>query len=347
MKRLLIKTCLLVAFGSFVSDSLFAAEMAIEIEVALAPGVPITAPQVWAERLGKLGLDRVQIRSARGEEQPSTEMNDSGTRITVIAVLTRGDVLVVPQRKFRAGQIAELREYFANLQGQIAEEGIERGLFRLTQEEFNTVLVDMSRPLGISTKGEATRDLLTHCSTQFRLPIKQEASAAALLRSAKPLECELETLAAGTALAVALRREGLTIRPEHIPGGLQLVVAPYVRGEEAWPTGWKAKESPRQLAPKLFEALTIEIDGYTLASALTALEPRLTVPVVMDEWVLAEQKIRPNEIQVKLAPKKTFLKNAVDKLLSQARLASELRIDDRGSPFLWVTQYGPDSRPAQ
>jgi hypothetical protein len=57
--------------------------------------------------------------------------------------------------------------------------------------------------------------------------------------------------------------------------------------------------------------------------------------------------INPNKIPVKLPAKKTFLKNAVDKLLSQARLASEIRIDEAGTAFLWVTQYGPDSRPAQ
>ncbi|MDZ4658712.1 MAG: hypothetical protein SH868_14145 [Bythopirellula sp.] len=101
------------------------------------------------------------------------------------------------------------------------------------------------------------------------------------------------------------------------------------------------------MAPKLYEPLSIEIEGYTLATALTALAPRLTVPVVMDEWVLAKLDIDPAKIKVKLPAKKRFLKSALDGMFSQARLACELRIDDAGMPFLWGTQYGPDSRPAQ
>jgi hypothetical protein len=183
-------------------------------------------------------------------------------------------------------------------------------------------------------------------AAKVRLPVTHDSSANALLRVGKPMAVELNKLAMGTAVAIALRRDGLAMRPEHVPDGLQLVVEPYQRGREFWPAGWQAQQSPRQVAPKLFESLSIEVEGYTFATALTALEPRLDLPVVMDEWILSQLKIHPEKIPVKLPLKKTFLKNAVDKLASQARLASEIRIDDSGTAFLWFTQYGPDSRPA-
>jgi hypothetical protein len=347
MNNLASKACYVLAAITLFCGATWAAEVAIDMEVVMAPGVPITAPQEWAERLGKLGLDRVQIRSARGEEKPSTKLNDTGTRVAVLAVLTKGNELVLPQRKFRVSQLSELKAYFANLPEQIVEAGIVRGPFRLTEQEFHAVMADLGKPLGTSTTGKTTRDLLAHCGTKFRMPIEQSPPADEILRTAQPLTVELEKFAAGTALAIALRREGLTLRPAHRPGGLKLVVEPYERGQEVWTVGWKAEETPRQLAPKLYEPLTIEIEGYTLATALTALAPRLTVPVVMDEWVLAELDIDPADIQVKLPAKKRFLKSAVDGMFSQARLACELRIDDGGMPFLWGTQYGPDSRPAQ
>ena len=130
------------------------------------------------------------------------------------------------------------------------------------------------------------------------------------------------------------------------PGELHLEVAAYERDAEVWPIGWKPEGSPRELSPQLYEALNIEIENYTLATALTALGPRLQVPVIMDQWILDRLEIRPAEIQVKLPKKKTTLKSAVDRMLSQARLAGEIRTDDSGAPFLWVTQYGADSRPA-
>ncbi|MDZ4658711.1 MAG: hypothetical protein SH868_14140 [Bythopirellula sp.] len=225
------KACyVLTAITLFCGDS-SAAEVAIDIEVVMAPGVPITAPQEWAERLGKLGLDHVQIRSARGEEKPSTKLNDTGTRVEVLAVLTSGDELVLPQRKFRVSQLAELREYFANLPEQIVEEGIVRGPFRLTEQEFHTVMADLGKPLGTSTAGKTTGALLAYCGTKFHLPIRKSIIAEKILAAAPLLKVELEKFASGTALAIALRREGLTLRPQNIPGDFHLIVEPYERGQ--------------------------------------------------------------------------------------------------------------------
>lgn len=334
-----------IAFLVFASTT-FAAEVAIEIEVAIVPGVVITAPQEWADRLGKLGLDRVQVRSARGEEKPSTEFNEEKNRLHVVAVL-KGDVLVTAERAFRPGQIAELKAHFARLPEQIIEAGVDRGQMGLTEPEFHAVLADLGKPLGMSTTEQTVSDMLTHCGGKFRLPIRHNAGIELQLRTAKSMTLELKDIAAGTALAIALRREELTLRPVHVESGLELVVERYQRDRDVWPTGWKAKESPRQLAPKLFESLNFEIDGYTLTKGLEALGPRLTVPVIMDEWVLVREDLHPEKVQVKVPAKKTFLMNAVSKMLSQARLVGELRIDDAGTPFLWVTQYGPDSRPAE
>jgi hypothetical protein len=346
-----MKSLLSVIAFLVMSSLAFAGDVAIDIEVAIAPGVVITAPQEWADRLGKLELDRaqirsVQIRSARGDEKPSTEFNEEKTRLHVVAVL-KGDVLVTAERAFRSNQIAELKTHFAKLPERITEAGIERGQMGLTESEFHAVLADLGKPLGMSTVGLSVNDVLLHCTGKFRLPVRHGAGIDLQLRTAKPMTLELKDIAAGTALAIALRREELTLRPVHVENGLELVVERYERDREVWPTGWKAKESSKQLAPKLFEALNFEIDGYTLTKALDALAPRLTVPVIMDEWVLARENIHPEKIQVKVPPKKTFLMNAVGKMLSQARLVGELLIDDAGTPFLWVTQYGPDSRPAE
>jgi hypothetical protein len=254
--------------------------------------------------------------------------------------------LIFADRRFHAGQIRELREYIQNLPELTVEAGIVRGPFRLTEQEFNLVMTELAKPLTGSTVGKTTLDLLAEAKSILRLPMEEHSVVRTLLATAKPINSELNQLSVGTALAIALRRDGLVMRPVHIPGGLKLVVEPYQRGEEAWPTGWKAQQSPRQVAPKLFESLNIEVEGFTLAKALAALEPRLGVPVITDEWTLRELEIDPAKIPVKLPAKKTFLKSAVDRLLSQARLASEIRIDEAGTGLLWITQYGPDSRPA-
>jgi hypothetical protein len=347
MNKLARKACYVLAAIAMYCGPAWAAEMAVDIEVIMAPGVPITAPQEWAERLGKLGLDRVQIRSARGDEKPSTKLNDAGTRVAAVALLTAKNELILPQRKFRASQLGELRGFFEKLPQQIAEEGIVRGPFRLTEDEFRVVMNDLEKPLAISSEGKTTRELVEHCQTKFRLPVQVSTAAGAILSTGQPLSAELSEFASGTALAIALRRDGLTLRPEQVSGGLRLVIEPYERGKEVWSVGWKAEETPRQIAPHLYAQLKIEIEGFTLATALTALAPRINVPVVMDDWVLKQLEIDPAKVQVKVPSRKTYLKGALDRIFSQARLACDLRVDDHGKPFLWGTQFGPDSRPVQ
>jgi len=41
---------------------------------------------------------------------------------------------------------------------------------------------------------------------------------------------------------------------------------------------------------------------------------------------------------VKLARTKTSYKRVIDRILSQARLASEVRVDEAGVPFLWISR---------
>lgn len=347
LSRMLPAASLIV--GLLASAALAANEdVTIDIQVAMRPGVPITAPQVWARRLGKLGLDRVQIRSMRGDEKPSAEINEEKNRVKVVAILSPRDELFLPDHRFRAHDLRALQKYFEELPHTLIEAGIERGLFGLTKEDFNLVLLQLEQPLGMKTAGRTAAEVLAHCEARLRLKFEQHDVARANLRIRKPLAAELEKLSMGTALAIALREAEVTIRPAEVAGSRpKFVVEPYLRDANVWPTGWDAEASPRQLAPKLFEQLNIEIAGFTLGKTIEALEPRMAVPVVYDYWTLERLKIEPAKIPVKLPKRKTYLKGAVDRLLSQARLLGEIRIDERGKAFLWITQYGPDSRPAR
>src|SRR5690606_36601720 len=227
--------------------------------------------QEWAKRLGKLGLSRVQIRSMRGEERPLTEMNDEGTRLEVLAVLTRQGELVFADRKFSPQQSRALAEYLENLPEQVVEAGIVRGPFSLSEQQFQRVMNELATPLTGSTVGRTTRDLVAEAATKIRLLMETTTAADARLRSGEALAVDLNQLSLGSALAIALRGDGLTMRPVEGEQGIRLVIEPYERDREVWPPGWQAEQTPRQFVPQLFEPLSIEVEGYTLASALEAL----------------------------------------------------------------------------
>ena len=97
----------------------------------------------------------------------------------------------------------------------------------------------------------------------------------------------------------------------------------------------------------MFRITTIEIKGYTLAQTLVAMAPHMGVPMVVDQRTLTSLEIEPETIRVNVPRKKTYVKKAVDQVLSQSRLGGELRVDEVGRPFYWITQFGKLSRRAE
>jgi hypothetical protein len=70
---------------------------------------------------------------------------------------------------------------------------------------------------------------------------------------------------------------------------------------------------------------------------LEAIGKRVKIPIVYDRKALTQQKIDPTKTLVTLKNTRTFYASALRRLLFQARLKCEVRYDDSGSPFLWVT----------
>jgi hypothetical protein len=105
-----------------------------------------------------------------------------------------------------------------------------------------------------------------------------------------------------------------------------------------WPVGWETEKAPGEIAPSLFKQLNAEIDGYTLAATLAAIGPRLKLPYYFDHAALAADQIDPAAVNITLAPARLSYKRLLDRVLAQARLGNELRADEAGTVFLWITR---------
>ena len=319
------------------------AVLPIDLEVAKEAGVRITAPQQWARTLGRLDLGSVRIRDARGGERATIEPRKLGasTRYRVVAILTARDELVLPGRKFRSSDSPSLAKYFQQLPAQADHASEERGKFGLTEPQFRQIYNALSEPVGFSTNDVTAIDILRRVETKLPSPIEQ---VQALTLGRSKLQVELKKISLGTALAYALRCDGLMLRPEQLPGKpLRIVIEPYNSKRDSWPVGWKPPISSRRSAPQLYEKRNIEIQGFTLTQALTALAPALRMPVVMDQWILEQKQIEPSKVDVSLPKKRTFLKSVIGKLASQGRLSTEIRVDELDQPFLWLTKFGKES----
>jgi hypothetical protein len=182
-----------------------------------------------------------------------------------------------------------------------------------------------------------------------------DAEAERLLREAQPIHDELKGITAGTGLAIALREVGLTMKPEKARGqavAYRIVpAAADATGQstlgktgapdpnaKSWPIGWEPDKAPGEIAPSLMESLNAEIDGYSLEEALAAITPRLKLPLYIDHAALSAHNIDPAKVQVKLPRARMTYKRLLDRILAQARLGSSIRVDESGTPFLWVTK---------
>ena len=322
------------------------AKLPIEVEVAVQGGAPLDAMQFWSRTLGEADVARVRIRTMRRDEQPSLEAVELGNtkRYRLLGVLTSADVLHLPGAKFGRGDRQKLKAFLEELPVAHEHNAVERGRFGLTEAQFEKVFAAMSMPVSRELKGLSSSEAFAVLTANLPADMVISTRDRVLIDAAGPLTQELGTLSTGTALALVLRRAGRVLVPEHPQGGnLQFRIAAADPSREHWPVGWKPTTTPRQSAPKLYRFRTIEIDGYALSEAITALEAHMGAPAIYDELILAREEEDPLMKNVRLKRQKTFLRRALDGLLSQARLAGEVRVDETGQAFYWITKFGKES----
>ena len=329
-----------------VLTSLVHGEAPVDVELVAPRGLQVTAPQAWLQLLGKMELGQVRIRSTSRptDPQPQPSIKNRGTeqrpRYHVLGLLTADGKLIFPGGTFKRNDHGKLNDYFQRLAAD-GPEGVTapRGNFGLTERQFDTVHDVLATKVHFSTHGKTVQQFVDQLAGELSLPLVPDRDTLRLLRGAEPVTNEVEGLSAGTALAALLGNCGLALCPEKQRGQsprLQIVRAQ--KDLEVWPVGWKIQERPRELAPVLFEFLNVEISGYSLAEALAAVGPRLGIPLLIDQAALERHAIDPTQIKIELPRTRTYYKRVLDRILSQARLKGELRGDEAGNVFYWVTR---------
>ena len=110
---------------------------------------------------------------------------------------------------------------------------------------------------------------------------------------------------------------------------------------KAWPIGWTSDKSDHDAIPALFEFRNVNVQNVSAATALEVIGKRVKMPVLLDRKALAKYNIDPKKSPVSFPNKRTTYSLALRKMLFQARLKFEVRYDDAGTPFLWVTTNKP------
>jgi hypothetical protein len=350
---MLRQTLLALLFVGYIA-TITCAAAPIELELATERGVQITAPHEWLQLLTGLGIDNVRIRGAQLGDEPRVENRGTSEqpRYQVTGILTIRNELVLSGGRFSRSDRGRLKEYFDRLVADGAESlTAPRGLYGLTEKEISAVFADLAQPIDFETKEQLPNAVIDRLQAKLTLKFVVDPNAEPALRNGAGVLDETQGLTAGTGLAMMLRQRGLVLRPEKLRGQpvvyrIELVesVDDSTLGKtddhqmSHWPIGWELQVSPGKAAPSLLEYLNAEIDGYTLEETIAAIRPRLRIPLFLDHAALAAHQIDPAKIQVRMARTRTFYKRVIDRVLAQARLGSQLRVDEAGAPFLWISR---------
>ena len=325
----------------------------IDLEIAIDGAAPVNAVQTWFEPLKKLGLGGLRARRATGGETPEITAKRAlpgrekvAKRYKVVALLTGGNRLALPGRTFQTRDMAALKQYLIK----VAEEGANaptarRGAFGLTKKQFASVHSDLSQVIAEKTKGVSLAKFLESNSKSLSYKISVPPQTAAAIQKAKITD-ELQGFSAGMILSIALREQNLALQPTLDHGKLIYRVVSFdgvTRDKEksdaptVWPVGYKPEGTTRQVLPVLMESLQVEIAGHTLAEALDALHGRIKKPFLFDHAALTEQKIDPKKVQVRFPLRRTIYISVLKNIVFQAKLKGDLRVDENGEVFYWMT----------
>jgi hypothetical protein len=296
------------------------------------------------QALAEVGADRVVAETSR-VKQPSFEETGSGSSkyLSIVGIVKNGK-LHLPGGKFTIRQTAAIRSHLEKLRDDGAEVTVaEKVAFGLTAKQLIAVHDRLGVKVESTTVGQNAGDLANLLLKKSGYEVSMESPIKLLLSNAKStVDVELEGFSTGTALALALRQVGLVFEPARPQGkDVRLLVRVADEKVKNWPVGWPISDSRKKIVPKLFVKVPVQIQEVSIDQVLEQVESRVAIPFVYDLAKMSANEIDMEATKVNfLRPgKKSSYEMLIDKVLNQVKpkLKSEIRIDEVGKPFLWIT----------
>ncbi len=300
--------------------------------------------QQWMQAMSEVGADRVRIEVA---VRPKPSVKESGSDnhliVQVKGVIANGRVKF-PGKSFTRTDAAGVRAFL----NQLRQDGMKTTLakkkaFSLTSQQLVDVHRQLSTTIDSRTKGVDSPSLIKDLLDAMPMPHQISEAAKVRLDPQNAVGVNLKGISAGTVLSILLRQHGLVFYPSPVQGrGVKLLIVPEDDAKEFWPPGWPVEGAPVTAFPKLFQRIPLQVNRVPLNSVLTAIEGRLDLPFLVDPGYTDKDRnpVDLTKTLVSYNKSKTSYSLALSKLLLQAkpRLRHELRQDEQGNRFLWISR---------
>ncbi|MEN6458885.1 MAG: hypothetical protein ABFC63_08135 [Thermoguttaceae bacterium] len=292
--------------------------------------------QDWGRSLERAGIRNVRLETAQEPGRPRLDVQGTPESpvYVVRGIVVSRDEIQLPGVRFRRGETAQLAQWLADLAAHgPVEKREKKGAYGLSAAELDRIRQDLAMSVGFHTQGILLRDMLQKTADRLKLPLHFEADAV----GDEKVEEQLGTLSCGTALACALRPAGFSLVPRSQDGQLSYAVVKSQADVEGWPVGSQPERSVSELLPALYDFRNVNVQNVSAATLLEAVGKALKTPIVFDRLALTRHDIDPAKAKVSYPKGRTTYSVALRRMLFQARLQFEVRCDETGTPFVWVT----------
>lgn len=333
---------IILSLTMFQSSARAAGQVRLEL-VGDARGAALSF-QEWAQVLGGAGIKNVRLRSATEIDKVGIDVQgtaDQPLYIVTGKVVSR-DELQLPGMRFKRSEVKRLAQWLDDLaQNGPPEKRPKIVAFGLTSEQLDQVKKDLAAPVGFSTQNLVRREVVEKIARKLSLPLRLDDDAARTLGNDE-VEDELSQLSYGTALGCLLRPAGYCLVPQAADRQIRYaIVKSRPDLKEFWPVGWLPEKPPQDILPDLFESTNVNVQNVSAATVLETIGKRLKTPVLYDRAALAKHNIDPAKATVNFPSARSNYNLALRKMLFPVGLRFEVRVDESGTAFLWISTLQP------
>ena len=321
----------------------------VQVEIIQLEGASMEYPHTWGRELVRTDAPAVQFRNQRSGDAVS--ITESGTEASpvwkIIGTMDAyGTILMPDGAQFRCGDAAGLAAWIRELPGKMrakkqAENAPVQGDFGLPIPLMQQLLNDFKQNLQEETAGLSPVDILQKCARGLSAPVKISPAQVAALKELDPIDEELSSLSKGTIMAYVLRPAGLALVPRESNGRLYYSVETGQKNVKPWPIGTKVDKLEAEVLPDILKKIPANMRAVPLRDAVDSISERIDVPMLYDLNAMARYGIDLDTAKVTVSAEKITYLSLLNRVLRTHKLKAELRMDENGEPFFWVTTTRP------
>lgn len=321
----------------------------VQVEIIQLEGASMEYPHTWGRELVRTDAPAVQFRNQRFGDAVS--ITESGTEDSpvwkIIGTMDAyGTILMPDGQRFRCGDAAGLATWIRELPGKMkakkqAAIAPIQGDFGLSAPLMQQMIADLKQNLNEETAGLSPVDILQKCARGLSAPFKISPTQVAALKELDPIDEELSSLSKGTIMAYVLRPAGLALVPRESNGRLYYSIETGQKNVKPWPIGTKVDKLEAEVLPDILKKIPANMRAVPLRDAVASISERIDVPMLYDLNAMARYGIDLDTAKVTVSAEKITYLSLLNRVLRTHKLKAELRMDENGEPFFWVTTTRP------